>query len=254
MKSLHKVLDIIDAVSKAGSAGVRELSALTGFPPPTTHRIVSTLVQRKYFKQDPVTKRYSLSYRFLELGAKVQENLNLTAMARHHLEGLMDETKESVNLAVQDGDDVVYLDHVRSDHAMLQLFTKPGARVPLYCTGVGKVFLSRRRRPEVSAYLRRTRLVPYTSHTLVDPKEFHRELKGIREQGFSVDDEEMEEGVRCVAAPILDYHGHLVAAVSISGAAMRITRERIQAYAGAVRRCAANISRELGCPQPLLSG
>jgi DNA-binding IclR family transcriptional regulator len=254
MKSLHKVLDIIEAVARTGSSGVRELSAFTGFPAPTTHRIVSALVRRGYFRQDPATKKYSLSYRFLELGAKAQEHFSLAAVARPHLEGLMAETRESVNLAVREGDDVVYLDHIRSDHAMLQLFTKPGARVPLYCTGVGKVFLSRCRNKEVKAYLRRAKPVAQTPNTLVKPEAFFEEMKRIREQGFSVDNEEMEGGVRCVAAPVFDHKADVVAAVSISGAAMRITEERLQALAVAVRRCAASISRQLGHPDSLGEG
>ena len=138
MKSLHKVLDVIDAVGNGGSVGIRELSSRLGFPPATTHRIIATLLERHYVRQDPETKKYALSVKFLELGSRVQEQFDLTRVARPHILKLMTETRESVNLAVQDKDEVVYLDHVRSSHSMLQLFTKVGARVPLYCTGVGK--------------------------------------------------------------------------------------------------------------------
>ena len=92
MKSLHKVLDVIEAVAREGSIGIRELSARTGFPPATIHRMTSTLVDRRYLKRDPVSKRLSLSVQFLELGTKVQQHFSLTAVARPHLEKLMDET------------------------------------------------------------------------------------------------------------------------------------------------------------------
>ena len=246
MKSLHKVLDIIEAVAKSGSLGIRELSSVTGFPPPTIHRITSTLVERHFLKQDPVTKRLSLSMKFLELGTKVQQQFNLAAIARPHLERLMGETKESVNLAVQDGDYVAYLDHVRSDYTMLQLFTKPGARVPLYCTGVGKMLMSQWVSSEVDEYLTRVPLAPYTSHTLVDRSRLLDELGRIREQGYSVDNEEMEQGVRCVAAPVMDHRAMPVAAVSISGAAMRITPGRIKSFAKFVKACSRAISEEMG--------
>ena len=246
MKSLHKVLDIIEAIAKSGSAGIRELSAHTGFPPPTIHRITSTLVERRYFKRDPITKRLSLSIQFLELGTKVQQQFNLTAVARPHLEELMEETKESVNLAVQDGDHVAYLDHVRSDYSMLQLFTRPGARVPLYCTGVGKLFMSRWTLSQVEKYLTRTTLTLHTPHTIVDRLKLLDELERIRGQGYSVDNEEMEEGVRCVAALVVDHAGKPAAAISISGAATRIAPRKIKSFAKSLKACSQTISKELG--------
>jgi len=246
MKSLHKVLDIIEAVAKSGNIGIRELSVATGFPPPTIHRITSTLVRRRYLKQNPLTKRVSLSIQFLELGTKVQQQFNLAAIARPHMEKLMGETKESVNLAVQDGDYVAYLDHVRSDYTMLQLFTKPGARVPLYCTGVGKMFMSRWSPPQVGEYLDRTPLIPHTSHTIIDRFDIMEELDRIRTRQYAVDNEEMEEGVRCVASLVIDHRAKPVAGISISGAAMRITPGKIKSFAKSLKTCSRAISRELG--------
>lgn len=246
MKSLHKILDIIETLAKVGPAGIREISSLTGYPAPTTHRIVSTLVERDFLKQDPATKKLSLSTKFLALGTAVKQHLKLPDLARPHLERLMQETKQSVNLAIQDGDHVVYLEHVQSDYSMLQLFTKPGARVPLYCTGVGKAFLSRRTDQEVRAYLGRTEIRAGTSKTLVEPERVLEELATIRSQGFSVDNEEMEEGVRCVAVLVFNHKGEAVAAVSISGSAMRIASEKVRAYAKSVQKCALAVSRELG--------
>ena len=248
MKSLHKVLDIIDTVAEVGTAGIRELSARTGFPPATTHRIVSTLVKRRYLKQDPVTKNYSLSLRFLELGTKVQQQFNLVSVARPHLERLMIEVKESTNLAVRDGDEIVYLDRVQNNDSMLQSFTKLGARVPLYATGVGKMFMSQWSDLEIEEYLLRTKRDPHTSHTLVQREDILREMARIRIHGYATDNEEMEEGVRCVAALVFDHNRRPTAAVSVSGAATRIPRERIHELGQSVKRCALVISRELGYP------
>jgi IclR family KDG regulon transcriptional repressor len=246
VKSLHKVLDIIDMVAKSGSIGIRDLSASTGFPPATIHRMTSTLVERHYLKQDPETKKLSLSIRFLELGTKVQEHFNLTAIARPHLEKLMAETKESVNLAVLDGDRVAYLDHVRSDYSMLQLFTKPGAQVPLYCTGVGKMFMSQWTISQLEEYLKRTPLIAYTARTIVERAKLLDEVTGIRLRGYAVDNEEMEVGVRCVAALVMDHFGKAAGAISISGAAMRVTPGRIKAFVKSLKACSRAISRELG--------
>ena len=246
MKSLSKAIDTIDAVAEAGSAGIRELSSLTGFPPSTIHRIVATLVKKHYLQQDPVTKRYSLSFRFLELGSRVQQQTHLTSIARPHLERLMAETRESINLAVWDGDSAVYLDIVQSSYSMLQLFTRPGARVPLYSTGVGKLFLSRMSSKDLEAYLQRIDLTPITRYTLTEREKIFRELNRIRTRGFAVDNEEMEEGVRCVAALIFDHKSQPTASVSITGAAMRVTPDRVEHFGDLIKSCALTISHELG--------
>ncbi len=245
MKSLHKVLDIIDTVAEMGNAGIRDISSATGYPPATTHRIISTLIQRRYFKQDPVTKTYFLSLRFLELGTQVKDRFSLTSIARPHLERLMAETEENANLAVRDGDEAIYLDQVQSNH-MLQLFTKLGARVPLYSTGVGKLFMSLWSESDLERYLKHTRRNAHTPHTLVERDDILAELARIRSQGFSVDNEETEEGVRCVAALVYDHNRQAVAAISVSGAAMRITLDRIEFFVQKVKQCAQALSLELG--------
>jgi DNA-binding IclR family transcriptional regulator len=245
MKSLHKVLDVIDVIAETGSTGVRHLASISGYPLATTHRIVATLAKRGYLKQDPVTKTYALSLRFVELGNRVQQQFNLISIARPHLERLKHSTGESANLAVLDGEEAVYLEQVRSDH-MLQLFTRLGARVPLYSTGVGKVMLSEWTDRDVDQYLAKTPLKAFTSHTLINANEIRTELKKIREQGFAVDNEEMEEGVRCVAALISDHNHRCAGAVSVSGAAMRVTPARLSEFEKAVTACAEAISRDLG--------
>lgn len=246
MKSLSKAIDTINAVAEAGSAGIRQLSNITGYPPSTIHRITATLVDRHYFQQDPITKQYSLSFRFLELGTRVQQKIHLTSIARPHIEQLVAETRESVNLAVRDGDSMVYLDIAQSNHSMLQLFTRPGARVPLYATGVGKLFLSKMDKSELNAYFERSNLTSFTPYTLVEKDIIIKDLKRIRNLGYSVENEEMEEGVRCVAALILDHQRKPAASISITGAAMRVTADRIELFGNLVNSCASAISRQLG--------
>ena len=246
MKSLLKAIDTIDAVAEAGSVGIRELSSITGFPPSTIHRIVTALVEKNYFQQDPVTRRYSLSFRLLELGARFQQQTHLTTIALPHLEALMAATRESVNLAVPDGDSMVYLDSVQSHYTMLQLFTRPGARVPLYATGVGKLFLSQMEESELEAYLHRTKPTAITPHTLVAWEDILKDLEMIRQHGYAVDDQEMEEGVRCIAALIYEHQGNPTASVSITGTATRITPDRIRQYGNLVNACAQAISGQLG--------
>jgi len=246
MKSLNKALDVIEIVGELGSVGVREISSLTGFPPATSHRILSTLASRGYLVQDEIAKRYSLALRFLELGSKAQQESDLHAIARPHLHQLMLKTGETANLVVRDGDSVVYLDQVQSDETMLKIFTKLGARAPLYSTGVGKMFLSRWSPSELDSYIKRTELIPHTQHTLTTQAELRVEMERISNQGYAVDNEETELGVRCVAALIVNHMQDVVAAVSISGVAMRITEDRIEPFGEMVMHCAINISHDLG--------
>lgn len=245
MKSLHKVLDIIDAVAEHGPMGIREISQRTGFPPATTHRMVSALVKRRYLVQNSATRAYALALRFLELGSIVQSRFNLTSIARPHLEHLVEATHESGSIIVRDGDEAVYLDHVRDAH-MLQLFTRLGARVPLYSTGGGKAMLSRMTDPEIAGYLERVSLQRITTKTITDRKAFLKSLKTIRERGYAIDDEEMEVGVRCVAAPVFNHRQQAVAAISVTGAAVRIVPEQIDYYGQIVKNSAAVLSRNLG--------
>jgi len=246
MKSLLKAIDTINAIAEAESAGIRELSNINGYPPSTIHRIAAILVERHYLQQDPITRQYSLSFRFLELGTRVQQKIHLTSIARPHIERLMAETRESVNLAVRDGDSMVYLDIAQSNHSILRLFTRPGARGPLYATGVGKLFLSKMDEAELDAYLARSNLTPFTPYTLVGKDKIIKDLERIRNRDYSVDNEEMEEGVRCVAALIFDHQGKPAASVSITGAAMRVTPDRIKLFGNLVTKCALTISRQLG--------
>ena len=246
MKSLFKAIDTIDAVAEAGSVGIRKLSAITGFPPSTIHRIVTALVAKNYFQQDPVTRRYSLSFRFLELGARFQQQTHLTTIALPHLEQLMATTRESVTLAVRDGDSMVYLDMVQSQYTMLQLFARPGVRVPLYATGVGKLFLSQMEESELDAYLQRTKLTPFTAYTLVEKDAIIKDRLKTRSRGYAVDNQEMEEGVRCVAALIFDHQGQPTASVSVTGTATRLNQDRVRQYGNLVNACAAAISSQIG--------
>jgi DNA-binding IclR family transcriptional regulator len=251
MKSLHKALDIIETISQLGSVGVREISTIKGFPPATSHRILATLTKRGYLEQDPTTKNYSLSIRFLELGTRVRDQSDLYSIARPHLQKLMSETGETANLVIRDGDSVVYVDQVQSDKSRLAIFTQLGARAPLYSTGVGKMILSQWSEEELEAYFRRTDFVPFTKNTILNQSDLTQELDRICIQGFSEDNEETEEGVRCVAALIYDHRQQVVGAVSISGVAMRITTDRVKEFGERVKQCAHDISRDLGFQPPL---
>jgi DNA-binding IclR family transcriptional regulator len=246
LKSLRKALTILEVLSKSQGIGVRELAQKTGLPPTTVHRIVNTLTEREYLHQNRTSKNYFLSTIFLDFADSVQQQFDLLPISRPHLERLSADTGKSVNLCVRDGAVMVYLDHVQSQKHMLRTFTRLGARVPLYASGVGKIYLSVMKPDELNAYLKEIKLVRFTKKTITGKKRLNQELQRIRKQGYALDDQEKETGVRCIAAPILNYDGSIVAAVSISGAIQGIDDKQIAPLSEFVIRTANEISSELG--------
>jgi len=238
-------LDIIELIEDKGHIGIRDISAKTGYPPATVHRIITVLVERGYLRQNQ-NKNYCLSTRFLELADRVTEQFDIVAIAKPHLERLGEETGENVNLCVLDDLVVVYIYHIHSQKNTLQTFTRLGARVALHGTGVGKVFLSCMNNDELKKFFNRTKFEQYTSRTITNKDSMIKELSMIQKQGYAVDNEEKEDGVRCVAAAIRDHNNLVCAAISISGVAQFLTMKRIRALSEKVIECALNISKELG--------
>ena len=246
MKSLKKALDLLEIIAETGGIGVREMSARTGFPPTTVHRVMRTLVERGYLRQNPNNREYRLSTRFLDFADRVYQQFDLIPIARPYLEKLSADTEESANLCVLDGPVIVYIDHIHSQKHMLRTFTRLGARVPLYATGVGKIYLSQMVHNELEAYLAQVKMERFTGKTITDRKTLMREIERIRKQGYALDDQEKENGVRCVAAPIFDHNRTIIAAISISGATQWITKDRIEPLSQLVMDSAARISGDFG--------
>jgi DNA-binding IclR family transcriptional regulator len=250
VKSLFKALDIIETIAEAGETGIRELSNRMGFPPATTHRIVSALTERGYLQKTEKSHRYSLSAKFLHLADGIRQHSELSSLVRPYLEQLMRQSGENANLCVRNGMDAVYIDHVHSRRHNLRIFTRVGGRAPLYATGVGKVLLSFMQAGQLQQYLNTVDFKPLTSCTLTTTAALESQIENIRKQGYAVDDQENELGVRCVAAPLLNHKGDVVAAMSISGAAQRITRRRLSELSRMVKETAQKISERLGYVKP----
>jgi IclR family transcriptional regulator, KDG regulon repressor len=246
LTSLQKGLRLIDAIAKAGTAGLRELADQNGFPPSTVHRLLSDLKRAGYVSQDTKTAKYRLSLKFLELGAVVREELDVITAARPHMTALMEATSETVNLALFDGAGIIYVDQVANSNSFLRMFTRVGTRAPLHCTGVGKACMACLPDEYLPEYWPSAEKTKYTGKTIVDEQTLRKELKAIRHQGYAVDNEEMEVGVRCVASAIRRDNDKVVAAVSISGPSSRVTPERVSHIGNLVRQAASSISADLG--------
>ena len=246
MKSLNRALDIIELIAERRGIGIREIAQAAGLPPATVHRMVSTLTQRGYLSKSERTRRYTLSPKFMVFGQRVQQQIDIVAITRPHLEALMSATRENANLCIRDGEKIIYIDQVGSPEHNLQIFTKLGGSAPLYASGVGKVFLAHMNASELEAYLKAVELRPFTNHTKTTPVALRKEIAAIQKIGHGVDDQERELGVRCVAAPIYDHAQRIVAAISVSGASQRIPKQRIKELGQQVVACAHSVSVAMG--------
>jgi IclR family acetate operon transcriptional repressor len=228
VRTLLRGLAILEALASSHGLNLSEVARKTRLPVSTTHRLLETL-RRRGFVQPLEDSRYRVGLRAFEVGMGFLRGQHLTEAARPAMVELVDRVRETANLAVRDGGEAVYVLQVESDR-MLRLFAQPGARHPLYCTGVGKVLLAWEPEEQVRALLGPGPLPRYT----------------LRARGYAVDREEREVGVRCVAAPVRDLHGRVVAALSVSAPASRLPHRRIPQVAATVVAAAREVSRRLG--------
>jgi IclR family transcriptional regulator, acetate operon repressor len=222
VQSVDRALELLELMEAAGGTlGLSELASRAGLPLPTIHRLVRTMVNRGYLRQEP-SRRYALGPRLIPLGDTAGRMVG--AWARPRLDELVRSVGETANLAMLEVDSVVYVAQVPSPHSM-RMFTEVGRRVMPHCTGVGKALLSTLSVDEVTQILRRTGMPAQTETTITTPEAMLRELAEVRERGYAVDNGEQERGVRCVAAPVAN--SPTPVALSVSGPSERLTSGRV---------------------------
>jgi IclR family acetate operon transcriptional repressor len=212
-------------------------------PKSTVHRYLATLQQLGLAERSDAD-RFRLGTRVIELAGQFLANSDLRTESQAALDALATRTNETIHLAVPSGTEVVYIAKVESKHA-LRMYSYIGARLPMYCTALGKAILafsSPERRRDVMAHPLKAR----TPSTITSRQALERELEAIRSQGFAIDDEENEPGIRCVGAPISDYSQTAIAALSVSGPGNRMDRKRCTELAPIVREAAQRISKRMG--------
>jgi DNA-binding IclR family transcriptional regulator len=254
VQSVRRALHVLETVAACNhhrdDAGIVSISRRCDLPASTTHRLLSTLIDAGFAEQDPVTGQYRVGLRAFEVGNAFLDHTDLRPVARPYLRDLAELTGETVNLAIRDGHDAVYIDQLESVQ-ILKMFARPGARAPLACTGVGKVLLSGLNPATAERILTEEPLPARTPRSVTEPAALMRILERIRLDGHALDDEEVELGVRCVAAPIVDHRGEVRAAISVSGPTLRVSDSRIPELIRQVRGTAAAISAALGRSEPV---
>lgn len=246
IQSVDRALRIITYVSqKKDGMGVTELAALLDLNKSSIFKLLSTLAAHDFIEQDQVTKKYKLGYKYLELSSMLLESLDLRTQAKPFLKDLEDETNEVIHLVVYDQGEVVYIEKLEGNET-LRTHSKVGKRAPVHCTSVGKVILAHLPEEQVEEIIEKKGLAPHTEKTIIDQKIFLAELQKVRNQGYGVEIEENEEGITCIAAPIFDHKGDIIAAVSISGPSTRMNDRRLQELMPSIVETGHTISARLG--------
>jgi DNA-binding IclR family transcriptional regulator len=247
VQSLERAFDLLEALAGAGELGVTELASRTGLVPSTAHRLLHTLTKRGYVTHSAQTGRYLLGYKIVEIASGMEHRLTrLRAAARPHLESIQGATGESTNLTVLDADRVVYVDQVEGTRSV-RMFTAVGTAALAHTTGAGKAILASFPGDVVtSLYGGREPLKRLTPRTLVTIEALEDDFLRIRRRGYAIDNEEHEEGVGCVAAPLFDHTGAPCAAISVSGPTARILHADTAELGALLLDHAGQISGALG--------
>src|SRR5713101_3161007 len=222
-----------------------EITAATGLHKSTAYRLLEVMRRHHFVLSDEATGAYRIGIRLFELGAIAMAGCGFEKYARPALEELASTTGETAHLCVLHESEIVHIAKVESSFA-LRIATPVGGRHPAYCTSDGKAILAHLPAEAIAAYLGTTELRPLTPKTITSPALLKAQLRRVAEQGYALDDEEVHEGVRGVAAPVRDYSGEVVAAITITGPASRITRSKLPELAEHVIKAADNISSRLG--------
>ena len=253
VQTIERASSILDILGQSPQGiSIRELSTKIKLPKGTTHRLLSSLSYFGYVRQDPKTRNYLLGLKLVELGQLLLGQLDLRKEAEPFLRDLAERTKETVHLVFLDRNEIVYIDKVETDQnpSGLKMASRVGLRNPAHSSAVGKVLLAHFPEEELKNFIKEKGLAKRTENTIVDPTQLKEHLKSVRAQGYAIDDEENEKGIRCVAAPIYNEVGKTVAAISISGPAFRITKKLIQeSLKKEVMETALKVSQRLGFRQ-----
>jgi IclR family acetate operon transcriptional repressor len=250
VQSLVRALAILNRISEAPDEGatLTELAQQVGLPPSTAHRLLTTLEQERYARFDHDGRRWSIGVQAFVTGCTFTKTRSLVGLARPHMRRLMEDSGETVNLAIEDEGEAVYLAQVEC-RQMMRAFARPGSRVPLHCSAVGKAILSAISDKSLSKILHQRGMPRLTVKTITSPALLRVNLEQARVAGYAVDGEEHAVGLRCISAPIFDETGEVAAAVSASGPLARIVDERVAQLSALVLETAGAISAEMGAPR-----
>ncbi|MCR8631006.1 IclR family transcriptional regulator [Paenibacillus radicis (ex Xue et al. 2023)] len=246
IQSLDRALNILDLFDEhTKELKITEISTRIGLHKSTVHSLLKTLQMHGYIDQDAESGKYRLGLKLLEKGHLLLQGMDIRETARKHLVSLSKQTGQTTHLVILDGKDGVYLDKVDGDKAAIR-YSRIGRRVPLHSSATGKALIAFRTSDEIEQLLNGYRYIQQTAFTVTDREKFVLELADIRLQGYAIDNQENEPGVRCASVPIFNHAGDVAAAMSISTMIAVVDDEQFQHCIQLLIYEAAQISQLLG--------
>ena len=244
MSAVSRTIAILEALSGVEAINLENLAKITNLPKATLLRFLSTLISLGYVHRDSADM-YRLTLRMFSIGSRSLSHIDLVSAARPFARKLAEELGETVHMGILEDDSAIYVLKEESKYT-IRMYSRVGKAIPLYCTAIGKIFLSEMSEDELGAYLSTHRLKPFTPKSITSEEELREELSAIRENGWSMDDEEHEMNIRCIAAPIKDYSDKTIAAISVSWPVFRFEEGSLDAMVDAIKATTTKLSSIMG--------
>lgn len=248
VQSLDRALDVLDLLASQGEMTLSEVAAALSQSPATIYRVLSTLDARGVVETDPQSQSWAIGPTAFQLGSAFLRRSSVVERSRPVMRDLMGDTGETANLGIEAAGSVMFLSQVET-HETIRAFFPPGTQSPMHASGIGKALMAHMPERRLNRVLKAAPMQRYTENTIVDTDKLLKELALVRKQGFAFDNEEKSSGMRCVAAPVLNFFGEAVAGISVSGPSHRITLQDVESISGLVKQAARDLSRGLGAPE-----
>jgi IclR family KDG regulon transcriptional repressor len=246
VQTIDRAIDIIELLStEKEGMGVTDIGKRLDLHKSTVHRLLNALAERGYIEKEPKHGYYKIGLKFIEITSLYLNKLELKTEAQPYLRRLAEIVGQPVHLAILDGGEAVYIEKIEALNSM-RMYSQIGKRVPVHCSAIGKVLLSGLEKNSMDALLDKYEFSALTKNTIKTKNELARQVQNVRKLGFAVDDEEHEQGVRCIAAPVYDYTGRIIAAVSVSGDKRILEKNKDEEISMYVIDTAGEISKRMG--------
>lgn len=241
----ERIFSTIECLAASGPTGLQELSSELGLNKSTVHRILNSLICMDYVRQDTDTLKYSLTFKFCRISNQILSQNNMIDLARPYIKELAEQSGETVHLVQIDGIHAVYIDKVEASRNSVRLVSQVGKSIPLYCSGVGKAMLAEMTDEKIRSVWEQSEIKKLTEYTVTDFEEFRSLIADIRKNGYALDNEENELGVRCIAVSLKSFNGKPSYAISVSAPKDRMTDDRINELKGLVLNTRQKILTEI---------
>lgn len=239
-----RLFQTMELLADRGALGLMELSKELGLNKSTAHRVVSSLIYMGYAKQNQENGKYEMTFKVVDLSNKIMAKVDIVNRVKPYLKQLMLRSGETVHFVERDGCEAVYIDKVEAYQNSVQMVSRIGSRIPVYCSGVGKAMAAVLSLPEVQHIWEESEIVRCTPYTITNYEEFLESLDEVRKKGYALDNEENETGVRCIAAALPGRTGEAQYAFSISAPINRMDNDRIRELSEYILETKENLLKE----------